>query len=137
MLDFFQQRFSYLHQVNLAWIRHLTADEMDVSHDIKLLVSKLINDQHIRLAQFQGIDSESELLDIHAERYWEMLERANFKEWQQFIFSLASENLSSDDVLFVQLFQVLNQHAQYLGQLKLLCEQQEIDLIDENLILAV
>lgn len=136
MLDFFQQRFSYIHQVNLAWIRHLTDDELDLPHPIKLCVSKLINDQHMRLAQLRQQETESDLLDIHAERYWEMLERANYKEWQYVLFGLASEHLNADDAIFIRLYQALMQHAQYLGQLKLLCEQHEIDLIDEHILIS-
>jgi hypothetical protein len=136
MLDFFQLRFAYVHQINLAWIRHLTDDEMDLPHEIKCCVSKIINDQHIRLCQFQGQECESELLDIHSERYWEQLERANFKEWREMLFSLELEQLENSDPVFIQLYQVLHQHAQYLGQLKLLCEQLSVAIIDETLLVS-
>ena len=81
MLDFFQQRFSYIHQLNLSWIAHLTKDDRDIPWDIKVSVSQLMNSQHIAVCGILGLEIESELNDVQPEMYWESLERDNFQQW--------------------------------------------------------
>ena len=57
MLDFFQQRFSYIHQLNLSWIAHLTKDDRDIPWDIKVSVSQLMNSQHIAVCGILGLET--------------------------------------------------------------------------------
>ena len=136
MLDFFQQRFSYIHQLNLSWIAHLTKNDADIPWDIKVAVSQLINSQHISVACILVLEFESDLNDVLPEMYWESLERDNFKQWMN-VFLQYNQGLRDNlEWLTPLLFKSLHETAQYIGQLKLLVAQHGLESFDETLIIA-
>lgn len=134
MLDFFQQRLSYLHQLNLSWIAHLKQNDRDIPWDIKLALSRLMNSQHIAVCGIMDLEIESELDDIQPEMYWESLERDNFQQWMN-VFMQYSQGIQDNiEWLTPLLFKALHENAQYIGQLKLLLVQHGMELFDETLI---
>lgn len=134
MLDFFQQRFSYLHQLNLSWIAHLKQNDRDIPWDIKLALSRLMNSQHIAVCGIMDLEIESELDDVQPEMYWESLERDNFQQWMN-VFMQYSQGIQDNiEWLTPLLFKALHENAQYIGQLKLLLVQHGMELFDETLI---
>lgn len=136
MLDFFQQRFSYIHQLNLSWIAHLMKEDADISWDIKVAVSQLINSQHIAVAGILNTEIESDLNDVLPEMYWESLERDNYKQWMN-VFLQFNQGLQDNiEWLTPLLFKSLHETAQHIGQLKLLVAQHGLEELDETLILV-
>ena len=134
ILDFFQQRFAYIHQLNLRWIAHLRKDDRDIPWDIKVAISQLINAQHIAVSELLDQEIESELNDVLPEIHWESLERDNYQQWLN-VFSQYNQGIQENtDWLAPLLFKALHENAQYIGQLKLLLSQHSIEAFDENLI---
>jgi hypothetical protein len=134
MLDFFQQRFSYIHQLNLSWIRHLTKDDQTIPWDVKVSVSQLINSQHIAVCGILDLEIESDLNDVLPEMHWESLERDNYKQWM-IVFLQFNQGLQDNiEWLTPLLFKSLHETAQYIGQLKLLVAQHKMEELDEMLI---
>jgi len=134
MLDFFQQRFSYIHQLNLSWIAHLTKDDSDIPWDIKVALSQLINSQHIAVAGILDLEIESDLNDVLPEMYWESLERDNYKQWMN-VFLQFNQGLQDNiEWLTPLLFKSLHETAQHIGQLKLLVAQHGLGALDEILV---
>lgn len=134
MLDFFQQRFSYIHQLNLSWINHLKQDDRDIPWDVKLALSRLINSQYIAVCGILDLEIESELDDVQPEMYWESLERDNFQQWMNVFLQFNQGIRENREWLTPLLFKALHENAQYIGQLKLLLAQHEIELFDETMI---
>ncbi len=134
MLDFFQQRFSYLHQLNLSWIAHLKQNDQDIPWDVKLALSRLMNSQHIAVCGILDLEIESELDDVQPEMYWESLERDNFQQWMNVFLQYNQGIRENSDWLTPLLFKSLHENAQYIGQLKLLLSQHQMELFDETLI---
>ncbi|WP_343633347.1 hypothetical protein [Fluviicola sp.] len=134
MLDFFQQRFSYIHQLNLSWIAHLTRDDRNIPWDIKVAVSLLINSQHIAVCSILDQEAESDLNDVLPEMHWESLERDNYKQWMN-VFLQYNQGLQDNiEWLTPLLFKSLHESAQYIGQLKLLVAQHGLEELDETLL---
>lgn len=134
MLDFFQQRFSYIHQLNLSWIAHLTKDDNDIPWDIQVSVSQLINSQHIAVSGMLDLEIESDLNDVQPEMYWESLERANFQQWME-VFHQYNQGIQNHiEWLTPLLFKSLHETAQYIGQLKLLAAQHGLESFDETMV---
>lgn len=134
MLDFFQQRFSYIHQLNLSWIAHLKKNDRDIPWDIKVAVSQLINSQHIAVCGILGLEIESELDDVQPEMYWESLERDNFQQWMNVFLQYNQGIRDNIEWLTPLLFKSLHETAQYIGQLKLLVAQHQLEEPDETLL---
>lgn len=134
MLDFFQQRFSYIHQLNLNWIAHLKKNDRDIPWDIKVAVSQLINSQHIAVCGILGLEIESELDDVQPEMYWESLERDNFQQWMNVFLQYNQGIRDNIEWLTPLLFKSLHETAQYIGQLKLLVAQHQLEGLDETLL---
>lgn len=134
MLDFFQQRFSYLHQLNLSWISHLTKDDPDIPWDIKVAVSQLINSQHIAVCGILDLEIESDLNDVLPEMHWDSLERDNYKQWMNVFLQFNQGLRENVEWLAPLLFKSLHETAQYIGQLKLLVAQHGLEELDETLI---
>lgn len=134
MLDFFQQRFAYIHQLNLNWVAHLRQDDRDLPWDIRWCISHLINAQHLLVCSILDKEAESDLNDMQPERYWEALERDNYRHWME-VFQQFNQGIQDNvEWLTPRLFQALHENAQYLGQLKLLLVQHGMEPIDETLI---
>ena len=134
MLDFFQQRFSYLHQLNLSWIAHLKQNDQDIPWDVKGAVSRLMNSQHIAVCGILDLEIESELDDVQPEMYWESLERDNFQQWMNVFLQYNQGIQDNIEWLAPLLFKALHENAQYIGQLKLLLSRHQMELFDETLI---
>lgn len=134
MLDFFQQRFSYIHQLNLSWISHLKKNDRDIPWDIKVAVSQLINSQHIAVCGILSLEIESELDDVQPEMYWESLERDNFQQWMNVFLQYNQGIRDNIEWLAPLLFKSLHETAQYIGQLKLLVAQHGLEELDETLL---
>lgn len=134
MLDFFQQRFAYIHQLNLSWVAHLRKDDRDIPWDIRLVISNCINARHIAVCEILEREPESELNDVLPEVHWEMLERDNHQLWLDVFMQFNQGIQEGNDWLLPRLFQALHENAQYIGQLKLLCAQHHIDLPEERLL---
>jgi len=133
ILDFLQQRFSYVHQVNIGWIR-LLAELEDLPQDLKSVISKLINSGHISVVGILDREAESELDDVLPEMYWEQLERDNFQLWLD-VFMQYNQGLKDDmEWLTPRLFKALHENAQYLGQLKLLAKNHGISEFNDQII---
>lgn len=136
MLDFFEQRFRYIHQLNLSWITHLKKDDRDIPASFKLVVSRMINHGHIAVSYLSGEISESAPDDLLPERYWEDLERGNYRQWMALFLQFDQGIKEQEDELIRDLFRVLHEQAQYIGQLKLLSVQHELELFDETLLVV-
>ena len=134
MLDFFQQRFAYIHQLNLSWMVHLMKDDQDLPWDIKKVVSHLINAQHIAVCGILDLEIESNLDDVLPEQYWEQLERDNQQQWLNVFMQYNQGIQTNTEWLTPLLFKALHENAQYIGQLKLLLKQHGIELFDETLL---
>ncbi|MDR0802001.1 hypothetical protein [Fluviicola sp.] len=134
MLDFFQQRFSYIHQLNLSWINHLKKNDRNIPRDVKLVLSRLINSQHITVRGILDLEIESESDDVQPEMYWESLERDNFQQWMNVFLQFNQGIRENIEWLTPLLFKALHENALYIGQLKLLLVQHEIELFDETMI---
>lgn len=136
MLDFFQQRFAYIHQLNLSWIAHLTKDDRDIPWDIKVSLSQLLNSQHIAVAGILDLEIESELNDVQPELFWESLERDNFQQWMN-VFHQFNQGIQTNiEWLTPLLFKALHEMGQYIGQLKLLVAQHGLEALDETLLVV-
>lgn len=134
MLDFFQQRFSYIHQLNLSWIAHLMKDDRDIPWDIKVSLSQLLNSQHIAVCGILDLEIESDLNDVQPELFWESLERDNYQQWMNVFHQFNQGIQTNSEWLTPLLFKSLHETAQYLGQLKLLVAQHGLEELDETLI---
>jgi len=131
MVAEFTLQFESIHQLNLAWAKHLLSDEYDLPQPVKIAFSKLLNSFHILVCHLQGAESESELLDYHPEKYWLQLAHANHRDIELFLLKFNHEELS--DLQLAILFQLLRDHAFYLGQLQLLCQQYQLPLLNDIL----
>lgn len=131
MIAVFSVQFDSMHQLNLAWAKHLLSDEYDLPKPIKLAFSKLLNSFHIIICRLQGTKSESELADYHPEKYWLQLENANHREVELFLLKYDQEQLN--ELQRALLFQLLRDHSFYHGQLQLLCQQHQITLLNDQL----
>jgi len=133
ILDFLQQRFSYVHQVNVGWMRMLSELD-DLPLELRQVVSKLINNGHINVAEILDKTPESELDDLLPEMHWEQLERDNYQLWLD-IFMQYNQGLKDDiEWLTPRLFKALHENAQYLGQLKLLAKNNGIPVFNDQII---
>src|SRR6218665_3196745 len=133
ILDFLQQRFSYVHQVNVRWMRMLSELD-DLPLELRQVVSKLINNGHINVAEILDKTPESELDDLLPEMHWEQLERDNYQLWLD-IFMQYNQGLKDDiEWLTPRLFKALHENAQYLGQLKLLAKNNGIPVFNDQII---
>jgi hypothetical protein len=131
MIAVFSVQFDSMHQLNLAWAKHLLSDEYDLPQPVKLAFSKLLNSFHLIICRLQGTESESELDDYHPEKYWLQLENANHREIELFLLKVESNQLSPLEIAL--LFQLIRDHSFYMGQLHLLCQQHNIALVNEYL----
>jgi hypothetical protein len=144
MLDFFQERTEYMHQLNLSWINHLLKnDDLDVPQEIGLVISKILNNGHIWVCRLSGVHPESELNDLQPEMHWLALETDNALAWSSYFLSLEngifhakhpSEKVDFEQEIAVLLFQSLKENAYFIGQLQLLCDQYKIPAFDERFI---
>lgn len=135
ILDFLQQRFSYVHRVNMGWIR-LLAELDDVPEEMRRVTSKLINNGHINVTEILDKEPESELDDLLPEMYWEQLERDNFQLWLD-VFMQYNQGLKDDmEWLTPRMFKALHENAQYIGQLKLLAKHHGITEFNEQFVVV-
>lgn len=115
-------------------MNHLTKDDQDIPWDLKSVVSKLINAQHIAICSILDLEIESDLEDDLPEQYWEQLERDNNQQWLNIFMQYNQGIQTNTEWLTPILFKALHENAQYIGQLKLLLKQNEMELFDETLL---
>lgn len=119
MIDFYQDKFRYIHSQISLLIRNLNQSE-DHSNEIKLCISKIINSRHITLSNLKAIDSESLVDDLLPEIYWERLENENFQEFDDFFDQFRMGNSIFTDFEEVEpiLFASIQSTFEYIGILK-------------------
>lgn len=119
MIDFYQDKFRYVHSQISLLIRSLNQNE-DHSNEIKLCISKIINSRHITLSNIKGIESESLVDDLLPEIYWERLENENFQEFDDFFDQFRMGNSIFTDFEEVEpiLFASIQSTFEFIGVLK-------------------
>ncbi len=119
MIDFYQDKFRYTHSQISLLIRTLNQNE-ELSNEIKLCVSKIINSRHITLSYIKGIQSESLVDDLLPEIYWERLENENFQEFDDFFDQFRMGNSIFTDFEEVEpiLFASIQSTFEFMGILK-------------------
>ena len=132
MLDFYSSKLTYLHAVNSAWIKHLTRDELDVSHELKRAVSSLINARYIWLSEQNDAEPDSELEDILPQYAWMDLEIENGRA----IADLLDRSRYSDTVPELSWFLLLKQNLEFLGQIAYIAKQDGIDPLPQQVFLG-
>ncbi|MFN5983919.1 MAG: hypothetical protein ACK476_14045 [Fluviicola sp.] len=92
----------------------------ELSNEIKLCVSKIINSRHITLSYIKGIQSESLVDDLLPEIYWERLENENFQEFDDFFDQFRMGNSIFTDFEEVEpiLFASIQSTFEFMGILK-------------------
>lgn len=138
MLDFLQEKFSQIHYLNLRWFRFLIDSDLDLSPEIQLSVSQVLNSRHIWWSHLNGIPAESELNDRQPERFWLQLEADNFNKWDDFFQRENNGNMPETNPSIQKridiAFQALQDNARYLGQLELNCKKMNLELPEFGLI---
>jgi hypothetical protein len=119
VIDFYQDKFRYTHSQISLLIRTLNQNE-ELSNEIKLCVSKIINSRHITLSYIKGIQSESLVDDLLPEIYWERLENENFQEFDDFFDQFRMGNSIFTDFEEVEpiLFASIQSTFEFMGILK-------------------
>lgn len=119
MIDFYQDKFRYIHSQISLLIRNLNQSE-DHSNEIKLCVSKIINSRHITLSNLKGIESESLVDDLLPEIYWERLENENFQEFDDFFdqFRMGNSIFTDFEEAEPILFASIQSTFEFIGVLK-------------------
>jgi hypothetical protein len=116
---------------NLQWADFLENNEDELTDEIRLAASKIINSHHIWNCRLRKLVPESDLTDVMPQFHWKQLLQANFRETIMYLDDLSSEEKirfhDSEGVQLEQLsvdllFQLLQDNAFYRGQLALLCD---------------
>lgn len=129
MIDFYQDKFRYIHSQIIQLVKSLNNRD-ELSTEIQVIVSKVINSRHICLSVLKGSESESEETDVLPEVYWERLENENFQSFEDFFDQFRMGNSIFENFSEVEpiLFASLQSTFEYLGVLKnLLSELRFID----------
>ncbi len=119
MIDFYQDKFRYIHSQISLLIKSLNNKE-ELSKEIISSVSKIINSRHITLSNIKGIESESLVDDLLPEIYWERLENENFQEFDDFFDQFRMGNSIFTDFEEVEpiLFASIQITFEFIGVLK-------------------
>lgn len=119
MIDFYQDKFRYIHSQISLLIRGLNKNE-ELSNEVKIGVSKIINSRHITLSDLKGTDSESLIDDLLPEIYWERLENENFQEFDDFFdqFRMGNSIFTDFEEAEPILFASIQATFEFIGVLK-------------------
>lgn len=119
MIDFYQDKFRYIHSQISFLIKSLN-ENVVLSNETILSVSKIINSRHITLCNLKGIESESLIDDLLPEVYWERLENENFQEFDDFFDQFRMGNSIFTDFEEVEpiLFASIQSTFEFIGVLK-------------------
>lgn len=121
---------------NLQWADFLEAKEDELTDEIRLAASKIINSHHIWNCRLRKENPESELTDVMPQLHWKQLLQANSRETIVYLDDFSSEEKirfhDSEGVQLEQLsvdllFQLLQDNSFYRGQLALLCAKEGWD----------
>ncbi|MES2554944.1 MAG: hypothetical protein V4604_02275 [Bacteroidota bacterium] len=129
---------------NLQWADFLETKEDELTDDIRLAASKIINSHHIWNCRLRALAPESDLTDVMPQLHWKQLLQANSRETILYLDDFSSEEKirfhDSEGVQLEQLsvdllFQLLQDNAFYRGQLALLCGNQSWDFNHSPIVL--
>lgn len=129
---FFAEQLERDYAVNKRWVVYLEDHADELTQDIQLLFSQLINAHHIWNCRLLGTHPESELNDLLPHHHWEQLLRANFQETQHFLNSFSdeekiryhdSEGVQLEELAANMLFALLQNNHFYRAQLEWVCRQ--------------
>ncbi|ASS48763.1 MAG: hypothetical protein A3D31_06530 [Candidatus Fluviicola riflensis] len=122
--------------LNLQWVDFLETKEDELTDEIRLAASKIINSHHIWNCRLRKLIAESDLMDVMPQLHWKQLLQANSRETIVYLDDFSSEEKirfhDSEGVQLEQLsvdllFQLLQDNSFHRGQLVLLCEKQGWD----------
>ncbi len=117
MLDFYQDKFRFVHELNLRLIKQFSVSE-ESNDQIRLLISKIINSRNITLSFLLDFKSESWENDLLPTNYWENFEFENFQLFEHFFESFRAGNTKFknvneiDAVLFASMKLTFELHGQ-------------------------
>lgn len=140
--DFFRDKFQRDAAQTTLWIQLLEEKEDELTAEMRLTVSKILNGHHIWNARLRQVVPESELTDVLPLIHWKQLLEANLRETNTFLddFSSAekvryhdSEGVQLERFTVDLLFQLLQDNQFYRGQLTLLAQQLDWSVRDFNL----
>lgn len=128
---FFAEQLERDYHVNQRWATCLEEQEDELTDEIRLLVSKLINSHHIWNCRLVGQQPESEPHDLMPLAHWMQLIRSNFLETQRFLTNFSdeekiryhdSEGVQLEDLPANMLFALLQTNHFYRAQLEWVCQ---------------
>ncbi|MDH4472217.1 MAG: hypothetical protein QE487_06390 [Fluviicola sp.] len=114
---------------NLQWADFLETKEDELTDEIRLTASKIINSHHIWNCRLRKLVPESDLTDVMPQLHWKQLLQANSRDTITYLddFSFEekirfhdSEGVQLEQLSVDLLFQLLQDNAFYRGQLALL-----------------
>ena len=121
---------------NLQWADFLETKEDELTDEIRLVASKIINSHHIWNCRLRKLVPESDLTDVMPQLHWKQLLQANSRETILYLDDFSSEEKirfhDSEGVQLEQLsidllFQLVQDNAFYRGQLVLLISKENWD----------
>lgn len=119
--------------INERWVQLLEDHEDDLTAEIRLLVSQLINAQHIWNCRLQGAIPESDLNDLMPVHHWKQLIRANYHDTKRFLDDHSaeekiryhdSEGVQLEELPANMLFALLQNNQFFRAQLEYVCLSQ-------------
>jgi hypothetical protein len=131
--SFFADKLQRDLALNLQWADFLETKEDELTDEIRLAASKIINSHHIWNCRLRKSEQESDLTDVMPPLHWKQLLQANSRETLMYLDDFSSEEKirfhDSEGVQLEQLsvdllFQLLQDNSFYRGQLVLLCSKQ-------------
>lgn len=140
--DFFRDKFQRDAAQTTQWIQLLEEKEDEITPEMRLVVSKILNGHHIWNARLRQVIPESELSDLLPFIYWKQLLEANLRETNAFLDDFSStekvryhdsEGVQLERLTIDLLFQLVQDNQFYRGQLTLLAQQLGWSIRDFNL----
>ena len=129
---FFAEQLERDYAVNKRWLQFLEEHEDELTGEMQLLVSQLINAHHIWNCRLLGELPESELNDVMPTHHWEQLIRSNMLETQRFLDNFSdeekisyhdSEGVQLEELAANMLFALLQNNHFYRAQLEFVCRK--------------
>ena len=133
MLHFFRDKLAFIHSLNIAWIKTLTANEdRDIPLELKKVISETINSRYLWICSQKNAEPDLELFDLLPEYAWEELEMDNGRE----IDSIC--DLTKDESSAVQVFYpLLYSSIENLGKIEYLSRDFGYEFPNRDLIKVI
>ena len=136
--EFFEEKCRRDHALNECWIHLLEKWEHQLTDELRLAFSRILNAHHIWNSRLQQQLPESEMTDLMPLSHWRKLQELNFRETLNYLEDVVfdskvhyhdSEGVRLEQTTVDMLFQLLQENQFYRGQLALLFRQAALEAI--------